>query len=74
MFGLFGLGIMEIGILVLAVLFLFGGNQVKGMARELVRGYGKVKNVRSSMEKEFKDAMDSTIIELEDKDDKSEKK
>ena len=74
MIQLFGIGILELGILVLAVLFLFGGNQVKGMARDLVRGYGKVKDVRASMEKEFKDALDPTIIELEDKEEKAEKK
>lgn len=67
MITLFSLGIMEIGILILAVLFLFGGSKVKGIAKEIIHGYGKVKDVKSTMEKEFRDALDPTIIELEDK-------
>ena len=65
---------MEIGILILAVLFLFGGSKVKGMAKELVHGYGKVKDVKATMEKEFRDALDPTIIELDDKEEEKEPK
>ena len=58
--------------LILAVLFLFGGSKVKVLAKEIVHGYGKVKDVKSTMEKEFRDALDPTIIELEDKEEKKE--
>ncbi|NNF34621.1 MAG: twin-arginine translocase TatA/TatE family subunit [Saprospiraceae bacterium] len=67
MIPLLGLGIMEIGILVLAVLFLFGGNKMKGLAREIVQGYGKVKDVRDSVEKEIKDTITTIDITKEDK-------
>jgi Sec-independent protein translocase protein TatA len=67
MMPLFSLGIMEIGILVLAVVFLFGGNKVKGLAREIVHGYGKVKDVRDSVEKEIKDTITSIDITKDDK-------
>jgi len=67
MIPLLGLGIMEIGILVLAVLFLFGGNKMKGLAREIVQGYGKVKDVRDSVEKEIKDTITTIDITKDDK-------
>lgn len=67
MIPLFGLGIMEIGVLVLAVILLFGGNKVKGLAREIVQGYGKVKDVRDSVEKEIKDTITSIDITKDDK-------
>ncbi len=67
MIPLLGLGIMEIGILILAVVFLFGGNKMKGLAREIVQGYGKVKDVRDSVEQEIKDTITTIDITKEDK-------
>ena len=64
---LFTLGFMEIGILVLAVIFLFGGNKVKGLAREIVQGYGKVKDVKDSVQQEIKDTITTIDITKEDK-------
>ena len=70
MIQLFSLGFLEIGVLVLAVLFLFGGNKMKGIAREIIQGYGKVRDVKSSVEQEFTNVLKSTIIE-EDKSDEN---
>ena len=70
MIQLFSLGFLEIGVLVLAVLFLFGGNKVKGIAREIIQGYGKVRDVKSSVEQEFTNVLKSTIIK-EDKSDEN---
>lgn len=73
MIQLFGIGIVEIGVLVLAVLLLFGGTHVKGVAKEIIHGYGKVKNMKSSVEEEFQEVLKSTILDQEDKNKSSQK-
>ncbi len=60
---LFGLGTGEILLIVLVVLLLFGGKKLP----ELMRGMGRGV-------KEFKDAMEKPIEDLDKKDENSEKK
>lgn len=60
---LFGLGTGEILLIVLVVLLLFGGKKLP----ELMRGMGRGV-------KEFKDAMEKPIEDLDKRDEHSEKK
>lgn len=54
---MFGLGIPEIGIIVVGiVIFFFGGEKISEMARGLGRFTGEFKKGKEEMEKEIKKA------------------
>ena len=50
----FGLGIYEIGILLLAIILLFNGNKIPGITRELGKGMQLFNSTKETLENELK--------------------
>lgn len=48
----FGLGLPEVGILVLAILFLFGGPKIKEIVKTFGQGYKEVNKIKNDFKKE----------------------
>jgi sec-independent protein translocase protein TatA len=58
---LFGLGLPEIGILVLVVLFLFGGPKIKEIVKTFGQGYKEVNKIKSDFKKDVGDNLKDLI-------------
>jgi Sec-independent protein translocase protein TatA len=58
---LFGLGFAEIGILVLVVLFLFGGSKMKDVVKSVGKGIMEVKKVKSDIENDVQESLKDII-------------
>ncbi len=61
----FGLGPAEIAITVLAIIILFGGSKVKGLAKGIGKSIKEINDVKNSLTKDFKDGIND--IDLDDK-------
>lgn len=64
---LLNLGAAEIGLIVLAVLILFGGKKIPELMRGLGKGVKEYKNAVNSVEDEVKSATDTGEEKKDDK-------
>ncbi|MBQ6238353.1 MAG: twin-arginine translocase TatA/TatE family subunit [Bacteroidales bacterium] len=64
---LLNLGAAEIGLIVLAVLILFGGKKIPELMRGLGKGVKEYKNAVNSVEDEIKSAANSDDEKKDDK-------
>ncbi len=64
---LLNLGAAEIGLIVLAVLILFGGKKIPELMRGLGKGVKEYKNAVNSVEDEIKSAANSDEAKKDDK-------